>query len=58
MSATLPPPPPTGCAQTMEGILARDGNHPSIVIWTLINEDWGTRLCEDRSTSRLVDGRI
>ena len=33
--------------ETMEGILARDGNHPSIVIWTLINEDWGTRLCED-----------
>lgn len=33
--------------QTMEGILARDGNHPCIVIWTLINEDWGTRLCED-----------
>ena len=32
---------------TMEGIIARDGNHPSIVIWTLINEDWGTRLCED-----------
>lgn len=32
---------------TMDGILARDGNHPSIVIWTLINEDWGTRLCED-----------
>lgn len=31
---------------TMEGILARDGNHPSIVIWTLINEDWGTRLRE------------
>lgn len=33
--------------RTMEGILARDGNHPSIVIWTLINEDWGTRLAED-----------
>ena len=32
---------------TMAGILARDGNHPCIVIWTLINEDWGTRLCED-----------
>ena len=31
---------------TMEGMLARDGNHPSIVIWTLINEDWGTRLRE------------
>ena len=31
---------------TMEGILARDGNHPSIVIWTLINEDWGIRMRE------------
>ena len=33
--------------ETMEGILRRDGNHPSIAIWTLINEDWGTRLGED-----------
>lgn len=33
--------------ETMEGILRRDGNCPCIVIWTLINEDWGTRLCED-----------
>jgi hypothetical protein len=33
--------------EVMDGILTRDGNHPSIVIWTLINEDWGTRLCED-----------
>jgi hypothetical protein len=33
--------------ETMDGILRRDGNHPSIAIWTLINEDWGTRLCED-----------
>ncbi len=32
---------------TFEGILQRDGNHPSIVIWTLINEDWGTRLVEN-----------
>ena len=32
---------------TMLGILARDGNHPSIVIWTLINEDWGMRSHED-----------
>ena len=31
---------------TMEGILERDRNHPCIVIWTLINEDWGTRLRE------------
>jgi Glycosyl hydrolases family 2, TIM barrel domain/Glycosyl hydrolases family 2/Glycosyl hydrolases family 2, sugar binding domain len=35
--------------ETMEGILRRDFNHPSIIIWTLINEDWGTRLIEDAS---------
>ena len=33
--------------QTMEGILERDRNHPSIIAWTLINEDWGTRLVEN-----------
>ena len=38
--------------QTMEGMIARDGNHPSIVIWTLINEDWGTRLCDDAAHRR------
>ena len=38
--------------QTMEGMLARDGNHPSIVIWTLINEDWGIRLCDDPAHRR------
>ena len=32
---------------TMQGILKRDFNHPSIVIWTIINEDWGTRIVED-----------
>jgi Glycosyl hydrolases family 2/Glycosyl hydrolases family 2, TIM barrel domain/Glycosyl hydrolases family 2, sugar binding domain len=35
--------------ETMEGILERDFNHPSIVIWTIINEDWGTRLREDQT---------
>ena len=29
---------------TLRGILARDGNHPSIVCWTIINENWGTDL--------------
>lgn len=33
--------------ETMEGILKRDRNHPSIIAWTLINEDWGTRLVEN-----------
>lgn len=32
---------------TMAGIVERDGNHPSIICWTLINEDWGTRLIEN-----------
>ena len=42
--------------QTMEGMIARDGNHPSIVIWTLINEDWGTRLCDDPDHRRWLAG--
>jgi hypothetical protein len=43
---TFSPASATRLRQTMEGILARDRNHPSIVIWTLVNEDWGTRLRE------------
>jgi hypothetical protein len=33
--------------ETLAGMLDRDGNHPSIIAWTIINEDWGTRLVED-----------
>nr|WP_314260095.1 glycoside hydrolase family 2 TIM barrel-domain containing protein [uncultured Devosia sp.] len=33
--------------ETLIGILKRDRNHPSIIAWTLINEDWGTRLVEN-----------
>jgi hypothetical protein len=29
---------------TFAGMVARDWNHPSIVIWTLVNENWGTDL--------------
>jgi hypothetical protein len=32
---------------TMTGILERDRNHPSIIAWTIINEDWGMRLVEN-----------
>lgn len=32
---------------TMEQMLDRDGNHPSIIAWTIINEDWGMNLDED-----------
>ena len=33
--------------ETLEGILERDWNHPSIIIWTIINENWGTNLAHD-----------
>ncbi|NLX10010.1 MAG: glycoside hydrolase family 2, partial [Chloroflexi bacterium] len=29
---------------TLADMIARDYNHPSIIIWTLVNEDWGTAL--------------
>jgi hypothetical protein len=29
---------------TMRGMMARDGHHPALIAWTLINEDWGTDL--------------
>ncbi len=32
---------------TLRGVLERDGNHPSIICWTIINENWGTDLVHD-----------
>jgi hypothetical protein len=29
---------------TLEEMVRRDFNHPSLVIWTIVNEDWGTSL--------------
>jgi hypothetical protein len=40
---------------TLRGIIERDGNHPSIFCWTIINENWGTDLvhsAEDRAWLR------
>lgn len=45
--ATFSPDAASRMRATMEGILRRDGNHPSVAILTIVNEDWGTRLCED-----------
>jgi hypothetical protein len=44
--------------RTMEGMLARDRNHPSIVIWTLVNEDWGTRLREVAEQREWISGMV
>ncbi|WP_374687957.1 glycoside hydrolase family 2 protein [Promineifilum sp.] len=30
--------------ETIAGMIERDWNHPSIIIWTIINEAWGTEL--------------
>jgi hypothetical protein len=30
--------------ETFAGMVERDANHPSIVAWTIVNEDWGTDL--------------
>ncbi|GAC1644597.1 MAG: hypothetical protein NVS4B8_15400 [Herpetosiphon sp.] len=30
--------------QTLEDMILRDFNHPSLMIWTIVNEDWGTSL--------------
>jgi hypothetical protein len=30
--------------ETMFGMVERDWNHPSIVIWTIVNENWGVDL--------------
>lgn len=38
--------------QTLHEMIARDYNHPSVIIWTIVNEDWGTTLplsAEDRA---------
>lgn len=29
---------------TLMGMIKRDFNHPSLMIWTIVNEDWGTAL--------------
>ncbi len=35
--------------QTLEGMIRRDWNHPSIVCWTIVNENWGTQVGEEAS---------
>ncbi len=38
--------------QTLRAMVEELGNHPSIVIWTIINEDWGTRLRKEARDRR------
>ena len=38
--------------ETLEAMIPWMANHPSIVIWTIINEDWGTRLRREQRDRR------
>ncbi|MCB8944438.1 MAG: glycoside hydrolase family 2 [Ardenticatenaceae bacterium] len=38
--------------QTFREMVARDGHHPSIIAWTLINENWGTDLTRNAEHRR------
>lgn len=42
--------------ETLKGILDRDGHHPSIITWTIINEDWGTDLVNEPSHRSWLKG--
>lgn len=42
--ALLTPEAAERAKQTFREMVARDWNHPSIIAWTLVNEDWGTDL--------------
>jgi hypothetical protein len=41
--------------ETLIGMLERDGNHPSIGIWTIINESWGIDLTDSAQRAWLTE---
>ncbi len=41
--------------ETLAGMVERDGNHPSIGIWTIINESWGIDLTDPSQRAWLVE---
>lgn len=41
---TLTPAARKRARETLAGMVERDFNHPSLVVWTIVNEDWGTDL--------------
>lgn len=41
--------------QTLREMIRRDFNHPSIIMWTIVNEDWGTSLPLSASDRRWVN---
>lgn len=45
----------TRARATLSGMLERDGNHPSIIAWTIINESWGVDLTIPEHRSWLAE---
>ncbi|MDQ3661492.1 MAG: glycoside hydrolase family 2 [Actinomycetota bacterium] len=43
---------------TFEGMVDRDFNHPSIVIWTVANESWGLDLSDESQRRWLQDAYV
>ncbi len=41
--------------ETLAGMVTRDGNHPSIIIWTIINESWGIDLTDPAQRTWLAE---
>ena len=41
--------------ETLAGMVERDGNHPSIGIWTIINESWGIDLTDASQRAWLAE---
>jgi hypothetical protein len=41
--------------ETLAGMIERDGNHPSIGIWTIINESWGIDLTDPSQRAWLAE---
>ena len=57
-SAPDRPSPHARARRTLAGMVRRDGNHPSIVIWTIINEDWGTELATNPDHRSWLRGMV
>ena len=41
--------------ETLTGMIERDWNHPSIIIWTIINESWGVDLTNEEHCAWLSE---
>lgn len=55
---TLTPEAQLRAEQTLAGMIARDGNHPCIVAWSIVNESWGVDLVGDGAQRAWLDEMV